>query len=320
MLHLGERDQRDEQQRHQSVEPPQALAQRAAGGLCHACRPHGLGEHCTRRRPPSVTPYIGSSLEPHQPCRFQEVAGCDNDQQCPQERPVFAAIAAAVVIRISRLPVRPRIVELWRPQPAAPIHHVGESACQQHPGNIENQREPQIEVPMPEMDTKQWSEDVVVQRDRCRAQEQQQEAVEDQAMSGTSRPVPARYGPVTEHGADHRPETGGEIAAEVSGGSPPVLPDLNVHAEEEQRDCRKADRVEKADRRGRKVLEQHPRDALNLGHRSVRIRSGIQPGSCLPAYATRPTRRLHVCMASGTARSAPRSRVPAGARRRWRLR
>ena len=119
-----------------------------------------------------------------------KIAGEADHHQRPEERPVLAPVLRPVEIRIARRAVRPRVVELRRLQPAAPIHHVEEPAEHRDAGDVEYQREDEIELPVPEADAEQGLEDVVLQGDRGGAEEQQ--ARNRRRSTGAPRPPPHR--------------------------------------------------------------------------------------------------------------------------------
>ncbi len=202
------------------MEPPQPEAQRTGSSSAQGQRPQALGNDCAHRGPPARVPHVRPRLQPHQPRRLEQVAREADDQQDPQKCPVFAPVLRPVEIRIAGRAVRPRVVELRRLEPAASIHHVGEAADERDPGEIENQREDQIELAVPEANSEQRLEDVVFQSDRRGAEKQQQEAVEDQPMRTACRRIAALDGAVVEHRRDHVGEPSSRDCPSSRSGAP----------------------------------------------------------------------------------------------------
>jgi hypothetical protein len=194
---------------------------------------------------------------------FEDVARAADDHQDPQEGPVLTPVLRPVEVRIARVAVRPCVVQLRQFHPAAPDHHEHESRDQHHTGDIQHQREPQIKRAVPEADPEQRLQDVVLQRDRRGAEEQQREAVEDQPVRAAGRLVAPRDRTVIQDRGAHRPETPPQAPLEGEAGAATVLAQLHIDAIAENPDRRIADRVEEPDLGRREGLEQDPGDSVH---------------------------------------------------------
>ena len=150
VLDLGGRDQRDEAESKYTVEPPQDSAQHSGARDRQPGGAHEHGEGGANRRPPAQVPDHRARLEPDQARAFEHKARDRDQQQCPQGHPVFDPIGTAVEISIAWDAIRARIVQLWRFEPASAVHHVEEAGGQHDARDVQNEREPEIEVPIPE--------------------------------------------------------------------------------------------------------------------------------------------------------------------------
>ncbi len=255
VLDLGERYERDECESEKPVKPPERKPQNAAAVRRQARRGEAFGDGRAHGRPPTGIPHIRPRLKPDQPRGLQEIAGEADDEQRPEKGPVLAPVLGAEEIRIAGRAVGSRIVELGQLHPAAPIHHIEQPAEQRDAGNVEHQGEDQIELALPEADSEQGLEDVVLQGDGGGAEEQQAETVEDQAMRAAGRVIPAIDGAMAQDLSDHVAGTGPEAPLEGDGGAAPVFTDLDVHAPTENADGGIAQCIKKPHLGRRKCLE-----------------------------------------------------------------
>jgi len=142
VLDLGERNQPMNSKRRAARETTTKPVADTAASRAHARGHAGLGQRAPAGDH-SVKPTRRVSPRARPPRRLSR----NRSRQSPvmsTKRPVFASIATAVVVRISGLPIRARVVELGRLEPAAPYIMYRSPPVEQHAGNIDSSENQQI--------------------------------------------------------------------------------------------------------------------------------------------------------------------------------
>ena len=183
---LRVRQRRDEGERDEPVRPPDGVAQ-------HVERAPRERAERLRDRPPGGADggLVGHvHRDPH---ALEQEAGQQQVQQPADEDPVADAVAAAVVLRIARRAVGPRVVELARTQHAATHHHRQHAGEEHDAEHVEHERVDDVEVAREEAPAEQRLGHVGVDPQHDRPGEQRQEAVEDRGVRDARVAVAARH-------------------------------------------------------------------------------------------------------------------------------
>ena len=252
----------DEAQGEERVNPPAGQVERVGEGR-HAGQVEEVRQLPAHHGPPLEGRPVGGNPE-----RFHQEAGHADPEEEPEEEAIVGDVRGAVIAL--RIAVGAAIVEGRRPDPPAARHHRAEPENERRAQDVQGDRVPEVEGPLPELPPGVHEADhVVVDHDDHGADEESDEPPEDRQVGRAGGDIPLAERRVAPDGRRRTPEAASEVRHPVGRATPPVFADPEPGAVAEDQDREGAQQVEGGDQRHGKVPE-------NLAGRNDRVGHGTR--------------------------------------------